>query len=51
MARAQPLGGETLSDGGKAHEGCGLTTEAGVDGTNLQPGECLVVSRTQVLCN
>lgn len=29
MEGAQTLGGETLSDGVKAHEGCGLTTAAG----------------------
>lgn len=35
MARAQTLGGETLSDGVKSHEGCGMTTEAGVGCMNL----------------
>lgn len=29
MEGAQILGGEILSDGVKAHEGCGLTTAAG----------------------
>ena len=38
MARAQTLGGETLSDGVKAHESCGLTTEAGVSGQRAEVG-------------